>query len=77
MDYFFYFYISQKHLQLRKKKYINLGNQFHYKKYKDGDINKRMFSFSIIVLNMKLLVILFIMEKKAFARGNFWFTPYK
>ena len=39
MDYFFYLYISEKYLQFRKKKYINLGNQFHYKKYKERDRN--------------------------------------
>ena len=33
MDYFFYLYISDKYLQFRGKKYINLSNQIHYKKY--------------------------------------------
>ena len=39
IDYFkrFYLYISDKYLQFRKKKYINLGNQFHYKKYNERD----------------------------------------
>ena len=42
MDYFFYLYISDKYLQFREKKYINLGNQFHYKKYdkRDRSISK-------------------------------------
>ena len=37
MDYFFYLYISDIYLQFREKKYLNLGNQFHYKKYKEKD----------------------------------------
>ena len=39
IDYFnrFYLYISDKYLQFRKKKYINLGNQFDYKKYNERD----------------------------------------
>ena len=39
IDYFnrFYLYISDKYLQFRKKKYINLGNPFHYKKYNERD----------------------------------------
>ena len=40
MDYIFYLYISDKYLQFRKKKHINLGNQFHYKKYNERDQNK-------------------------------------
>ena len=39
MDYFFYLYISEKYLQFQKKKYINLGNQFHYKKYNEMNRN--------------------------------------
>ena len=39
MDYFFYLYISEKYLQFRGKKYINLGNQFLYKKYNERDRN--------------------------------------
>ena len=38
MDHFFYLYISDKYLQFRKEKYINLGNQFH-KKYNERDRN--------------------------------------
>ena len=46
MDYFFYVYISDSYLQLREKKYINLGNQFHYKKYKERDRNiSKTFAF--------------------------------
>ena len=33
----FLLYISDKYLQFRKKKYINLDNQFHYKKYNEKD----------------------------------------
>ena len=40
-----------------------------------GILAKRMFSFSIIVLNMKLLVILFIMEKKNICQGKFLVHP--
>ena len=77
MDYFFYFYISQKHLQLRKKKYINLGNQFHYKKYNERDeiLAKRLFPFSITVLSTKLLVILFVRKKKHLL-GNIFGSPH-
>ena len=39
MDYFFYLYISEIYLQFREKKYLNLDNQFHYKKYKERDRN--------------------------------------
>ena len=39
MDYFFYLYISDKYLVFRKEKYIHLGNQFHYKKYKERNRN--------------------------------------
>ena len=43
MDYFFYLYISDKNLQFRKKKYVNLGNQFHYENCyeRDRNISKR------------------------------------
>ena len=45
MDYFFLF-ISDKYLQFRGEKYINLGNQFHYKKYKERDQHiSKMFVF--------------------------------
>ena len=37
MDYLFYLYISDKYLQIREKRYINLANQFHYKKYNERD----------------------------------------
>ena len=43
MDYFYYLYISDKYLQFREGgggvKYINLGNQFHYKKHNEKDWN--------------------------------------
>ena len=41
MDYFFYLYLSDKCLQFRGKKYINLSNQFHYKIYNERDRNIR------------------------------------
>ena len=41
-----------------------------------GILAKRMFSFSIIVLNMKLLVILFIMEKKKHLPGEIFGSPH-
>ena len=40
MDYFFYFtYFRQVPSISGKKKHINLGNQFHYKKYDESDQN--------------------------------------
>ena len=39
MNYFFYLYIWDKYLKFRKKEYINLGNQFYYKKYNESDRN--------------------------------------
>ena len=39
MDDIFYLYILEKYLQFMKKIYINLGNQFHYKKYNERDQN--------------------------------------
>ena len=39
-------------------------------------LEKRLFSFSIIVFSMKILIIHFI-RKEAFAGEYFWFTPYK
>ena len=52
---------------------INLGNQFHYKKYKQRDLNisKNLFSFSKIVFNMKLLVILFKAKKNSISQEIF------
>ena len=37
MNYLFYFYISDIYLQFRERKYLNLDNQFHHKKYKEKD----------------------------------------
>ena len=66
MDYFFYLYISDKYLQFRKKSILIWAINFIIKSITKGiDIlAKRLFSFSIIIFSMKLLVILFIMKKK-------------
>ena len=79
MDYFFYLYISDKYLQFRKKSILIWAINFIIKSIrKEIEILvKRLFSFSIIVFNMKLLVILFIRKEKTFAWEYFWFTPYK
>ena len=39
MDYFFSLYISDIYLQFRGKQYLNLGNQFYYKTFKEKDWN--------------------------------------
>ena len=77
MYYFVYLFISDKFLEFRKKKYINLGNQFHYKKYNERDeiLAKRLFPFSITVLSTKLLVILFVRKKKHLL-GNIFGSPH-
>ena len=79
MDYFFYFYVSDKYIQFRKKKYINLGSQFHYKMYNERDRNvNETFVFIFhhsSYLSMKLLVILFIREKKHLL-GNTFGSPH-
>ena len=79
MDYFFYSYISDKYLQFRKKSILIWAINFIIKSIrKEIEILvKRLFSFSIIVFSMKLLVILFIRKEKTFAWEYFWFTPYK
>ena len=41
MDYFLYLYIADMYLQFWKKEFLNLGNKFHYKKYKERDGNTR------------------------------------
>ena len=79
MDYFFYLYILDKYLQFRKKRYINLGNQFHYKKFNERDrsISK---TFAFILhhsIQHEASGCTCYNEKKAFAREYIWFTPYK
>ena len=79
VDYFFYLYISDKYLQYRKKYIIIWAINFIIKTIRKEIkiLVKRLFSFSIIVISMKLLVILFIRKGKAFAWECFQFTPYK
>ena len=66
MDYFFYLHISEKYLQFRKKSILIWATNFIVKSITKGIeiLAKRLFSFSIIVFNMKLLVILFIRKIK-------------
>ena len=70
IDYFFYLHISDIYLQFGGKKYLNLGNQFHYKDMRKmiEILAKTFFSFSIIVFNMKFLVILFM--RKSICQGK-------
>ena len=79
MDYFFYLYISDKYLQFRGKKYINLGNQFNYKKYKERDRNiSKTFVFIFHhSIQHEASGCTFYKEKKSFAGECFWFSPYK
>ena len=53
-------------IYFRKKKYINLDNQFLHKSITKGIeiLSKRLFSLSIIVFSMKLLAILLIRKTK-------------
>ena len=76
MDYFFYLYTSGKCLQFRKKVY--LGNQFHYKNYneRDQNISKTFVFIFHHSIYHEAFGYTFCMEKKAFAREYFWFTPY-
>ena len=66
MDYFFYLYISDKYLQFWQKSILIWAINFIIKSLTKGIeiLAKRLFSFSIIVFNMKLLVILFIRKIK-------------
>ena len=79
MNYFFYLYISEKYLQFKEKSTLIWAINFIIKIIRKGIeiLAKHLFSFSIIVFNMKLLFILFIRKKKAFAMEYFWFTSYK
>ena len=78
MDYSFYLFISVKYLQFREKSILIWEINFIIKNIIKGIeiLANRLFSFSIIVFIMKLLLIRFIGEKNAFAREYFWFTPY-
>ena len=61
MDYFFYLFISDKYLQFREKSILILAISFIIKSITKGIaiLAKRLFSFSITVFSMKLLVIYF------------------
>ena len=63
---YFLFYISEKYLQLGKKSVLIWAISFVIKCIRKGIeiLVKRLFSFPIIVFNMKLLFILFIRNKK-------------
>ena len=78
MDYSFYLFISVKYLQFREKSILIWEINFIIKNIIKGIeiLANRLFSFSIIVFSMKLLLIRFIGEKNALAREYFWFTPY-
>ena len=70
MGYFFICVFQTYNFNLGEK-YLNLGNQFHYKKYKvrDWNTSKRfVFSFSIIVFNMKFLLILFMTKSICYGK---------
>ena len=66
MNYFFYLYISEKYLQFKEKSTLIWAINFIIKIIRKGIeiLAKHLFSFSIIVFNMKLLFILFIRKKK-------------
>ena len=70
MDYFFYLYISDIYLQFREKSILIWAINFIIKSIRKGIeiLAKRLFSFSIIVFNMKFLVILFI--RKSICQGK-------
>ena len=78
MDYFFYLYIPAKYLQFRKNILIRVIH-FIIKSIRKGIkiLIKRMFSFWAILINMKLLVILFMRKTQAFVKKNFGFTSNK
>ena len=62
MDYFFYLHISDIYLQFREKSILIWAINFTIKSLKKRIeiLAKSLFSFSIIVFNMKFLVILFM-----------------
>ena len=71
MDYFFYLYISDIYLQFRGKKSILIwAINFIIKSIRKRIeiLAKSLFSFSIIVFNMKFLVILFM--RKSICQGK-------
>ena len=78
MDYFFYLFISVKYLQFREKSILIWEINFIIKNIIKGIeiLANRLFSFSIIVFNMKLLVIRFIGKKKKHLLGNIFGSPH-
>ena len=78
MDYFHYLHISNIYFQFREKSILIWAINFIIKSIRKGNeiLAKRLFSFSIIVFNMKFLAILFYKEKHLLAK-ILWFTTYK
>ena len=70
MDYFFYLYISDIYLQFRGKKILIWQINFVIKSIRKRTeiLAKSLFSFSIIVFNMKFLIILFM--RKSICQGK-------
>ena len=70
MDYFFYLYISDIYLQFREKSILIWAINFIIKSIRKRIeiLAKSLFSFSIIVFNMKFLVILFM--RKSICQGK-------
>ena len=77
MYYLFYLHISDMYLQFRKKSTLIWAINFIIKSITKGIeiLVKRLFSFSIIVFSMKLLVMLSIRKKKHLL-GNIFGSPY-
>ena len=70
MDYFFYLYISDIYLQFREKSILIWAVNFIIKSIRKGIeiLTKRLFSFYIIVFNMKFLVILIIRKSICYGK---------
>ena len=72
MDYFFHLYISDIYLQFREESILIWAINFIIKSIRKRIeiLAKSLFSFSIIVFNMKFLVILFM--RKSICQGKFF-----
>ena len=70
MDYFFYLYISDIYLQFREKSILIWAINFIIKSIRKRIeiLAKSLFSFSIIVFNMKFLVILFMRKSICYGK---------
>ena len=70
MDYFFYLYISDIYLQFREKSILIWAINFIIKSLRKRIeiLAKSLFSFSIIVFNMKFLVILFMRKSICYGK---------